>query len=186
MPKENADSDVANLYKTVFSQGQTAFQTEEIKKQSEKDQAITSGLKKCMIRVQRIKDDFTDQGPFVTICLLDCCRVFFRRNPDLVTWKDPFAKVESSDQGPNFSDEYLIAFACTADTKASDNNQGNNGLYTKHLLQHIVKPNIRIIDALAAVREAVIKESSRRQIPEALVALSPSRYISLCDENPGT
>jgi uncharacterized caspase-like protein len=48
----------------------------------------------------------------------------------------------------------LIGFACAPGTTASDGT-GRNGLYTKHLLQNITKPNQEIQDVLIDVNKGV-------------------------------
>jgi hypothetical protein len=207
MPKENTNSDDANIYKTVFSQGGTTSQTkentninkktvlseeemkariEEMNARIKEDEVIKAGLKRCMIRVQKIVDDFTDQCPFITICLLDCCRVYFRRNPDLENWRDPFLNAEPRDHRGIVNAGLLIGFACAAGTKASDNDQQNNGLFTKHLLQHIVKPHTDIQKVLNAVNQAVQEESSFRQRPECTNSISTTEDIYLCEKISGT
>ncbi|CAF3463969.1 unnamed protein product, partial [Rotaria sp. Silwood2] len=105
-------------------------------------------LKRYMIHVQRLVDDFSDQLPFVTICLLDCYRVYCLRNPNLAkfTAKNPRSEIcEVRDQKKIVNAGSLIGFACAPGTQADDNEKQANGLYTKHLLEHIVKPNRDII-----------------------------------------
>ncbi|CAF1297699.1 unnamed protein product [Adineta steineri] len=58
----------------------------------------------------------------------------------------------------------LIAFACGSRCPAMDGQQ-RNGLFTKHLLQHIKTPNEDIQLLLRAVRKAVVEESKYGQIP---------------------
>ncbi|CAF4999368.1 unnamed protein product, partial [Rotaria magnacalcarata] len=40
-------------------------------------------IKNRAILIQKFLDDFNDRHPFVTILLLDCCRVYHLRNPKL-------------------------------------------------------------------------------------------------------
>ncbi|CAF1061366.1 unnamed protein product [Adineta steineri] len=61
----------------------------------------------------------------------------------------------------------LIAFACGSRCPAMDGQQ-RNGLFTKHLLQHIKTPNEDIQLLLRAVRKGVVEESKSRQTPFVL------------------
>jgi hypothetical protein len=58
----------------------------------------------------------------------------------------------------------LIAFATAPGSVASDG-EGQNGLYTQHLLQSMQKPGIKIEDVFKHVRAAVRKDSGGKQIP---------------------
>ncbi|CAF4249959.1 unnamed protein product, partial [Rotaria sordida] len=50
---------------------------------------------------------------------------------------------------------YVIGFSCAPGTEADDNEEQKNGLYTQHLLKHIVKRNTDISKVLRAVNTAV-------------------------------
>ena len=58
----------------------------------------------------------------------------------------------------------LIAFATAPGSVASDGD-GQNGLYTQHLLQSLQKPGAKIEDVFKNVRAAVRKDSGGKQIP---------------------
>jgi len=58
----------------------------------------------------------------------------------------------------------LIAFATAPGSVASDG-EGQNGLYTQHLLQSLQKPGAKIEDVFKNVRAAVRKDSGGKQIP---------------------
>jgi len=58
----------------------------------------------------------------------------------------------------------LIAFS-TAPGSAADDGGGRNGLYTRHLLEHMRKPGASVEETFRNVRAAVRKESAGRQIP---------------------
>lgn len=58
----------------------------------------------------------------------------------------------------------LIAFS-TAPGSAADDGGGRNGLYTRHLLEHMRKPGASVEETFRSVRAAVRKESAGRQIP---------------------
>ncbi|CAF3399873.1 unnamed protein product, partial [Rotaria sp. Silwood2] len=88
------------------------------------------------------------------------------------------------DQRPIGNVGTLIGFACAAGTIAYDNGQQANGLFTKHLLEHIVKPNRDIFKILGAVTRAVKEESALRQIPYHTGSLSTEDDICLCETAP--
>ena len=145
-------------------------------------------LRRYMIHVQRLVDDFNDRLPFVTICLLDCCRHYHFRNPNLL-------KITARDSGEISSEigdgkvtgnvGFLIGFACAPGTIADDNERDENGLFTKHLLKHIVEPDVDISKILRAVRGAVIEESQSRQRPTFIDALTTRKDICLCEKVSG-
>jgi hypothetical protein len=58
----------------------------------------------------------------------------------------------------------LIAFATAPGSVASDG-EGQNGLYTQHLLQSMQKPGAKIEDVFKNVRASVRKDSGGKQIP---------------------
>jgi hypothetical protein len=60
----------------------------------------------------------------------------------------------------------LMVFACAPGTIASDGEKGErNGLFTKHLLQHIDTQNQHILMMLMDVINGVTEESKSKQIP---------------------
>ena len=59
----------------------------------------------------------------------------------------------------------LIAFACAPGTISIDGRGQRNGLFTKHLLQHITTPNEDIQMILRHVTKGVVEESKSKQIP---------------------
>ncbi|CAF4614650.1 unnamed protein product, partial [Rotaria sp. Silwood2] len=76
----------------------------------------------------------------------------------------------------------LIGFACAPGTEANDNDEQENALYTKYLLEHIVKPNTDISKVLRAVTGAVVAESDSRQIPYYTDALVTTDDIYLYEK----
>ncbi|CAF3400225.1 unnamed protein product, partial [Rotaria sp. Silwood2] len=184
IPKETANSGRdANIQQAVFSLKEMATEM--------KDHANISfnKLKRYMVHVQRLVDDFSDRLPFVTICLLDCCRVYCLRNPNLAkfTAKNPHSGIyEARDQKEIVNAGSLIGFACAPGTQADDNEEQANGLYTKHLLKHIVKPNRDIIKVLHAVTRAVKAESNSRQVPYYTGSLETEDDICLYGKTSGT
>jgi len=92
----------------------------------------------------------------VNVVVLDACR------------NNPFGRgFRSAEQGlaemraPTGS---LIAYA-TAPGKVAADGSGRNGLYTQHLLRNIVTPGLSVTDMFMNVREAVVRDSGRKQVP---------------------
>ena len=187
IPKEDPGGDGANIHKMVFSLNRMSTRTKENsnadcdKLKKEEPNIICDKLKRYMIPVQKIVADFRSQLPFVTICLLDCCRLYFCRNPNLVeiTVRGPFKNFSEIGNG-----SFLIGFSCAPGAQANDNEKAQNGLYTKHLLKHIVNPEMHISMILCAVRKAVIEESNGRQAPEFINGLATTKDIFLFEKVP--
>lgn len=59
----------------------------------------------------------------------------------------------------------LIAYATAPGGATQDSENAPNGLYTKHLLQHIATPGLPVEQLFKRVRIAVAEESGRRQVP---------------------
>ncbi|CAF1160928.1 unnamed protein product [Rotaria sordida] len=178
IPKEQNNSDDNNFRQSMLSLNKSTIQMKD------NNDINYENLKRYMIHVQRFVEDFRVQLPFVTICLLDCCRVYYFSNPNLVkiTARNPFAnthKVNDVKRVTNVG--FVFVFACAAGTEADDNQKEENGLFTKHLLNHITKPNKDILMVLRAVTGAVTTESKSKQIPHYTVSLSTEDNICLCE-----
>ncbi len=124
-----------------------------------------SNLNGSAIKAQEILNKLTDRNPFVTVFLLDCCRTYHLRNPSLDARSPNSSHSESDDFKPMHKAGSLIAFACAPGTKAIEGRGQRNGLFTKHLLQHIKTPNEDIQLILRDVRRGVVADSNSRQIP---------------------
>jgi uncharacterized caspase-like protein len=92
----------------------------------------------------------------LNLIILDACR------------NNPFARsFRSGSQGLAQMDApsgTLVAFATAPGSVASDG-EGENGLYTKHLLANIGKPGLPIEQVFKEVRRGVGRETNDRQIP---------------------
>ncbi|CAF3485331.1 unnamed protein product [Rotaria socialis] len=116
-------------------------------------------IKRRAINAQHVLEQITKRNPYVAIFLLDCCRNYHLRHPQL----------SRGEQNRGLTAMYassgsLVAFACAPGQTASDGS-GKNGLFTKHLLQHITTPNEDIQMLLRDVSDGVEQESSGQQIP---------------------
>ncbi|CAF4181092.1 unnamed protein product, partial [Rotaria sordida] len=132
-----------------------------------KDSPTLNGaaLNKSAINAQDILDTLSDRNPYVTIFLLDCCRKYHLRNPE-VDARDPDPSGSKSvGLKPMHKAGSLIAFACAPGTIAIEGKGQRNGLFTKHLLKHITTENDDIQMILRDVAKGVTKESKSKQIP---------------------
>ncbi|CAF4070287.1 unnamed protein product [Rotaria sordida] len=122
-----------------------------------------TSLKSNAINAQATLDQLKSQTSYVTIFILDCCREPWTED------NNTFRNLGDRDGGlfkmtaPGGS---IIQFACAPDRLAADGgSQDKNGLFTKHLLQHIGKPNQDLELILRAVASGVYKESGGKQQP---------------------
>ncbi|CAF4207359.1 unnamed protein product, partial [Rotaria sordida] len=140
-----------------------------------------AALNEKAINAQNILDTLSDHNPYVTIFLLDCCRKYYLRNPQ-VNARDPGASDPKS-IGLKAMQKAgsLIAFACAPGTIAIEGKGQRNGLFTKHLLNHIRTENEDIQMILRDVAREVKQESKSKQIPFVSGSLL-ERDIYLCSQ----
>ncbi|CAF4007752.1 unnamed protein product [Rotaria sordida] len=141
-------------------------------------------LQNRAIHVQSYLNAFNGQNPFATIFLLDCCRFNYQRNHELtkaIAVRGSFIDRGSVDNlNTNSNDESLVAFACAPGAAAAEKlktRQERNGLFTKHLLKHIVTRDQDIITILEAVIKGVREESNRLQKPECTSSLTRKIFL---------
>ncbi|CAF1359555.1 unnamed protein product, partial [Rotaria sordida] len=140
-----------------------------------------AALNKNAINAQHILNTLSDRKPYVTIFLLDCCRKYHLRNPE-VDARDPDASGSKSVGLKAMSKaDSLIAFACAPGTIAIEEKGQKNGLFTKHLLKHIRTANEDIQMILRDVTDGVMEESKSKQIPFVSASLS-KKNICLCSQ----
>jgi hypothetical protein len=85
------------------------------------------------INAQYILHKIEAQGARVTICILDCCRIYVKSRA--INSQQGLATIK----GPP---ESLIAFSCGFNQGGIDETQNNrNGIFTEHLLEYIAKPD---------------------------------------------
>lgn len=108
----------------------------------------------------------------MNIVILDACR------------NNPFARsFRSADRGlatmmaPTGT---LIAYATAPGSVAADG-EGENGLYTEHILKQITKPGLKIEEVFKNVRAEVVQISNNRQVPWEASSLIGDFYFSLTD-----
>ena len=141
-------------------------------------------LKEGAVNAQDILNKFYDQQPFAIIFLLDCCRTYHLRHPDLAgrAWNQ--GNSAASGIKPMFHAGSLIAFACAPGTIASDGKGRRNGLFTEHLLKHLPTRDKDIRLVLSTVTNGVMGEVDPPQIPYYTASLRHEN-ICLCDGSPG-
>ncbi|CAF3719483.1 unnamed protein product [Rotaria sp. Silwood1] len=138
-------------------------------------------LNKSAINAQDILDTLSNRNPYVTIFLLDCCRVYHLRNPEVDARGTDASNPKSAGLKAMYKASSLIAFACAPGTIAIDGRGEENGLFTKHLLKHIKTPNEDIQMMLRDVTHGVIEESKSKQIPFLSASLA-KKNIYLCGQ----
>lgn len=104
----------------------------------------------------QVLDKMESASNRLNIVILDACR------------NNPFARsVRSAATGLAQMDApvgTLIAFSTAPGSVASDG-QGENGLYTQHLLHSLREPGVKIEDVFKRVRASVRRDSKGKQIP---------------------
>ncbi|WP_308734070.1 caspase family protein [Humidesulfovibrio sp.] len=97
-----------------------------------------------------------DAGNGPNVVILDACR----NNPFARSFRSAEAGLARMD-APTGS---IIAYA-TAPGKVASDGDGRNGLYTQHLLRNIATPGLSVSDMFMSVREAVVRDSGKKQVP---------------------
>lgn len=110
----------------------------------------------------------------MNIVILDACR------------DNPFARsFRSTSKGLALTDGptgTFIAYSTQPGATASDGDS-SNGLYTKHLLDNILKPGLTIEQVFKQVRNRVMEDSGQKQIPWELSSLIGEDFYFLNEAN---
>ena len=105
----------------------------------------------------------------LNIIILDACR------------NNPFARnFRSSEQGLAKMDAptgSLISYATAPGSVASDGT-GRNGLFTQHLLNNMATPGLPITEVFMRVRQSVVAETKRKQVPWEASSLIGQFYFA--------
>ncbi len=108
------------------------------------------------IDANQVLDKMEQAGNRLNIVILDACR------------DNPFARSFRSKQSGlaqmDAPSGTLIAFATAPGAVAYDGD-GDNGVYTKHLLRNLSIPGLPVELVLKRVREGVSKETAQKQVP---------------------
>ncbi len=110
-----------------------------------------------------------DAGNGLNIVILDACR----SNPyarSFRTANEGLAKMDA----PTGS---LISYATAPGSVASDGT-GRNGVFTRHLLENMEEPGLPISEVLMRVRQGVVKETGKKQVPWEASSLIGQFYFA--------
>jgi len=106
------------------------------------------------------------------ILILDACRDSYIEN-EMIYKNDIFNKgLIEIEKFTNF----IIAFSTNSGNTAKETKY--NGLYTKHLKNHLIKYDLSIEDILILTRKAVLQESKLGQVPWEYSSLVDKYYLS--------
>ena len=128
-----------------------------------------SDVKYEAVDAGRVLGKMEDAENQLNIVMLDACR------------NNPYARAFRSDQSglarmdaPTGS---LIAYATAPGEVAADGPE-RNGIFTKHLIQHMMAPNLTIEQVLKRVRIEVARKTNGRQIPWESSSLMGDFYFN--------
>jgi uncharacterized caspase-like protein len=126
-------------------------------------------LKYRSINAQATLEKIMSRRPSAAIFLLDCCRNNFERGSSNSNGLSSMKAVAGS----------LIAFACDANKTALDGSEnGRNGVFTAHLLQHIAQPNLTIDEIMYDVCDGVMRDTDDDQCPFRVSSLRRKVYLN--------
>jgi len=126
-----------------------------------------SWLARKAVKLLDVLNLMQEKSLALSVLLLDCCRAF----------RGMTRSAGSSRAGGNETrglckldveqshDDAFIGLACAPNSVAMDNPDGENGLFTKHLLQHIGTPGLDIDLMFKKVAGGVYRESGNVQRP---------------------
>ncbi len=128
-----------------------------------------SDVKYEAVDAGRVLGKMEDAENQLNIVILDACR------------NNPYARAFRSDQSglarmdaPTGS---LIAYSTAPGEVAADGPE-RNGIFTKHLIQHMITPNLSIEQVLKRVRINVARQTNGRQIPWESSSLMGDFYFN--------
>lgn len=116
----------------------------------------------------RVQERIEKAGARVTLVVLDACR------------NNPFAATRSAGGGlaaMGTGKGTLIAFATAPGKTADDNPNGNNGLFTTHLITALKEPGLTLDQVFNRVREKVHNASGGRQVPWTVSSVIGDVYL---------
>ena len=114
-------------------------------------------------------------GAKLNVILLDCCRVFegmYRSTRATRATGSGLCEIEAPDGS-------IIGYACAPNKVAADGGDERNGVFTKHLLKHVVTHGKEVRFMLGAVKRGVREETGGEQIPHVETSLE-DEPVCLC------
>lgn len=107
------------------------------------------------------------------IVILDACR----NNPLAKLQSSPgLARITTAPTGT------IVSYATAPGQEAADGMGGRNGVFTEHLLKHIVTPGLTIEDTLKLVNAAVVEQTKGQQQPWYDSSFSGQFCFAGCDD----
>jgi hypothetical protein len=120
------------------------------------------------VDVDKILEAMLNAGNDLNIVILDACR----DNPFARCFRSSIRGLAQID-APKGS---LIAYATSPGKTAADGD-GRNGVYTGHLLRHMMTPGLKIEEILKRVRNDVLEETAGKQTPWESTSLRGEFYF---------
>jgi hypothetical protein len=120
------------------------------------------------VDVGRVLSEMAHAGNAMNIVILDACR----DNP----FKRSFRSLKSGLAGIDAPTGTFIAYATAPDATAFDGD-GQNGVYTQHLLEAMVIPGLTIEAVMKRVRVGVMAATNHRQVPWDASSLTGDFYF---------
>ncbi len=133
-----------------------------------------------LINAQDFVKRLSDRKPYVVVFFLDCCRNY--TSPSMARGQTTSGLAKMS--APAGS---MIGFACAPGKTARDiSSNGRNGIFTKHILEHITKPGNDIHKLLAYVTNGVSIETNGKQVPFVAYTLTETNICFVPSTNSTT
>lgn len=128
-----------------------------------------------LVGINAITDYMNSHAEKINIMIMDACRTTPSFSRDIVG--TGLAEIRAGSGT-------IIAFATSPNKAAygADSDQGN-GCYTQCLLEHIVRPNIKIEDMFKEVRKDVIELTHNEQIPWESTSLNSDFYFNIMSKD---
>lgn len=128
-------------------------------------------MKRKSLNLDEVITVMEKSGVPTKILILDACRT------------NPYARGKDKGLAPVYAPRgTIISFATSPGQVASDG-KGRNGVFTKHLLQHIKTEELRIEEMFKRVRNGVAAETENKQITWEHTSLSGEFYFKIGIEN---
>jgi tetratricopeptide (TPR) repeat protein len=130
----------------------------------------SEALKDNCISLSSVMDKIGRTEGQLNLVILDACR------------DNPFAGTKSQTRGlagvsSPASGDYF-AMAASPGQTASANPRGKNSLYTQELVQRLAAPGLRLEDVFIETRNAVVKASAGKQVPQEFGSLTSKVYLA--------
>lgn len=142
----------------------------------------TSDIRFETMNVDKVLATMAAANNRLNIVILDACR----NNP----FGSAFRSMQRGLAQINAPSGTLLAYATAPGDVAADGN-GRNGIYTKHLLKYLEKPDLSIEALFKKVRQGVILETNKAQVPwessslvsEFYFTYKKSKSLDLCKQS---